>query len=151
MSGGRVMRQLLLAAGVVCAGGLVAQCVSAQSQTIMPGQAVGTSYRFNSVGTTFPQAGKKLGQPINIPPDSALMRRADPNNPLAAFRGSALDPSNVIAPVAGLGNGLENFFDKVKSAVGLSVQTPPARPNNVTPGIFRRNRERAKQMLWRRD
>ena len=117
----------------------------------MPGQAVGSSYRFNSVGSTFPQAGTKLGQPINIPADSPLMRRTDPNNPLDAFRGTALDPSNVIAPVAGVGNGLDNFFQKVKAAVGLSVQTPPAKPNNVTPGIFRRNRERAHQMMWRRD
>lgn len=144
------MRQLLLAAGVLCAAGVLAHWASAQNQAAMPGQAVGSGFRFNSVGSPFPQAGTRLGQPTNIPADSPLMRRADPNNPFDGFKGTNLDPGNVIAPLPG-GNAFENFLDKMKAAVGLSVKPPPARPNNVTPGIFRRNRERAHQMMWRRD
>lgn len=145
------MRQLLLAAGVLCASGGLARWATAQSQTAMPGQAVGSGFKFNAVGNPFPQAGTKVGQPINLPAEGPLMRRADPNNPFDGFRGTNLDPKSVIAPVPGSGNAFDRFYDQMKSAVGLSVQPPPARPNNVTPGIFRRNRERAKEMMWRRD
>jgi len=39
----------------------------------------------------------------------------------------------------------------LKSSIGLSPHMPVARPNNVTPGIFRRNRERAHERMWRQD
>jgi len=146
-----MMRQLLLAAGVLCASGILAHWASAQNQAAMPGQAVGSGFKFNAVGLPFPQAGTKIGQPTNIPTDTPLMRRADPNNPFDGFKGTSLDPKSVIAPIPGAGNGFEQFIEKMKAAVGLSVKPPPARPANVTPGIFRRNRERAQQMMWRRD
>jgi len=145
------MRQLLLAAGVLCASALLAHWAAAQNQTAMPGQAVGSTFKFQPVGSAFPQAGTKLGQPLNLPQDSALMRRTDLNNPFDGFRGTQLNPKNVIAPVPGAGNALERFYDKMKAAVGIAPKAPPPRPNNVTPGIFRRNRERAKEMMWRRD
>lgn len=147
------MRQLLLAAGVVCASGVVAHWASAQSQTAMPGQVVGTGFKFSPVGTQFPQVGTKVGQPLNVPADTPLMRRADPRNPFDGFRGTPLDPKTVVAPVPGIGdqNALERFYEKLKAAVGLSTNQPPPPPQNVTPGIFRRNRERAREMMWRRD
>ena len=90
---------------------------------------------------------------MNIPADTPLIRRANPNNPFDGFKGTTLDPKSVVAPVIGLGNqnALERFYDKMKSAVGLSTKPPAPPPQNVTPGIFRRNRERAKEQMWRRD
>ena len=118
------MRQLLLAAGVLCAAGVLTHA-TAQNQA-MPGQAVGTSFQFQPVGSQFPQAGSKVGQPVNIPADTPLMRRANPNNPFDSFRGTTLDPKSVVAPVIGLGNqsALERFYDKLKSSVGLSTKPP---------------------------
>jgi hypothetical protein len=145
------MRQLLLAAGALCAAGVLTHA-TAQNQA-MPGQPVGTTFQFAPVGKQFPQAGAKVGQPVNMPADTPLMRRANPNDPFDGFRGTTFDPKNVVAPVAGLGNQnvLERFYDKMKSAIGLSTKPPTAPPQNVTPGIFRRNRERAKEQMWRRD
>ena len=49
------MRQLLLAAGVLCTGGVAAHLATAQNQ-VMPGQVVSTMNNFHPVGTRFPQA-----------------------------------------------------------------------------------------------
>jgi hypothetical protein len=145
------MRQLVLAAGVVCA--VAAQLAPAQNQSAMPGQVVSSTVQFNRVGTTFPQVGARVGEPLNVPANTPFMRRANLNDPFDAFRGTNLDGKNVIAPVTGLGNqnALERFYDKLKSAVGLATQDPLPPPPTVTPGIFRRNRERAKERMWRRD
>jgi hypothetical protein len=146
------MRQLLLAAGVLCAAGVLAHWASAQNQNAMPGQMVGSGFQFNAVGTQFPQAGSKVGQPVNLPPDTPLMRRANPSDPFDVFRGTKLDPKSVAAPFPGGDkNALERFYDKLKSAVGLSTQPSLPPPQMVTPGIFRRNRERAQERMWRRD
>ena len=127
------MRQLLLAAGALCASVMLPHQALAQNQTVMPGQAVGTGFKFNSIGLPFPQSGTKIGQPTNIPDDSPLMRRADPNNPFDGFRGTALDPSAVVAPIPGVGNAFENFIDKMKAAVGLSVKPPHRDPTTSPP------------------
>jgi hypothetical protein len=146
------MRQLLLAAGVLCAAGVLAHWASAQNQAAMPGQVVGSGFQFNAVGNQFPQAGTKVGQPVNLPPDTPLMRRSNPNDPFDVFRGTKLDPRNVAAPFPGGDkNALERFYDKLKSAVGLSTRPSLPPPQMVTPGIFRRNRERAEERMWRRD
>jgi hypothetical protein len=146
------MRQLLLAAGVLCAAGVLAHFAPAQNQATMPGQVVSSGFRFSPVGDQFPQAGTKVGQPVNLPPDTPLMRRASLNDPFDAFRGTRLDPKSVAAPFPGSDqNALERFYDKLKSAVGLQTKPSPAPPQMVTPGIFRRNRERAKEQMWRRD
>ncbi len=146
------MRQLLLAAGVLCAGGVAAHLATAQNE-VMPGQVVSTINNFQQVGTRLPQVGQKVGQPINMPPDTPLMRRYDPSKPFDAFKGTNLDKRMVAAPVpliAGDQTVLERFYDKLKSVVGISTKTIPE-PPNVTPGIFRRNRERARERMWRWD
>lgn len=148
------MRHLLLAAGVLCVAGVVAHWAVAQNQ-MMSGQVVSTTFgtsTFQQVGTQFPQAAPRVGQPLNVPADTPLMRRADPNRPFDAFKGTNIDPRSVIAPVLGTGDQsvLAKFYDKLKSAVGLSTKTI-APPQNVTPGIFRRNRERARERMWRLD
>lgn len=147
------MRQLLLAAGVLCAGGAAAHLATAQNNEVMPGQVVSTINNFQTVGTRFPQVGERVGQPINMPEDTPLMRRYDPSRPFDAFKGTHIDKNMVVAPVpiiAGDQNLLERFYDKLKSVVGISTKTLPP-PPNVTPGIFRRNRERAQERMWRRD
>ena len=154
------MRQLALAFGVLCAAA-VAHRAGAQNPTqnppqtnpLMQGQVVGTVVKFNPVGTTLPQAGARVGQPLNMPAESPLMRRADLSKPFDAFRGTNLSPSNVVAPVPGLSNAtsLERFYEKMKASIGLGTKPAMPAPPTVTPGIFRRNRERAKEQMWWRD
>ena len=150
------MRRLWLAAGVVCAAAGLAHWASAQNA--MPGQMVGTGIAtFNTVGTPISKAAPPAGKPLNVPDDTPMMFRYDPNNPLAGFKGngSTIDTSMLVAPVPGIGDqsAIGRFYDKVKSAVGLGAKSV-APQQTVTPGIFRRNRERhnqMNQMLWRRD
>ena len=145
------MRQLVLTAGTLCAAAALAHWASAQNQ-VMPGQVVGTTLNANPVGTRFPEAAPKVGQPVNLPPDTPLMRRYDPNKPLDVFKGTTLSPSQLVAPAPGIGDqsALARFYDKLKASVGLSTRSV-APPPNVTPGIFRRNRERARERMWRWD
>ena len=112
------MRQLVLAAGIVCAVAAAAHWATAQSNAVMPGQTVGTGFNFQTVGTQLPQFGTPVGQPLNMPADTPLVRRANLNRPFDAFKGTNLDPNNVVAPVIGLGNqnALEKLYDKVKAA-----------------------------------
>jgi len=148
------MRQLLLAGGVLCAAGLLAHWAAAQNQA-MPGQVVGTGLNginFSPVGTQFPKAGAPAGQPVNLPAETPFLRRADPNNPLDAFRGTSIDPKTIVGGVpGGSQSAVAQFYDKLKAAVGLSAKPAPPPSPNVTPGIFRRNRERIQERMWRRD
>lgn len=141
------MRQLVLAAGAVCAAGWLAVRVAGQGPA-MPGQVIGTGYNLPQVGNRLPAAGQKVG----TAPNNAMMRPYDPARPLDQLQGTNIDPATVLAPVAGFGDqsGLDKFYAKLKSMVGVSPRVGPTRPN-VTPGIFRRNRERAEERMWRRD
>jgi len=146
------MRQPALAAGGLCAAAILAHFAPAQNQAAMPGQVVGSGFRFKSVGEQFPQAGTKVGQPTNLPPETPLMRRSNISDPFDAFRGTKIAPKSVAAPFPGSDQtALERFYERMKSAVGPSTKAMPAPPQMVTPGIFRRNRERAKEQMWRRD
>ena len=118
----------------------------------MPGQAVGSGVQFNTVGNQFPQAGSKVGQPLNVPPDTPLMRRSNPNDPFDAFRGSKLDPKSVARAVSRLGSECTRALLRQAQVRGRPLD--PAilpKPEMVTPGIFRRNRERAQERRWRQD
>ena len=145
------MRQLWLAAGAVCA---LAGVANGQVNT-MPGQVVGTTVNFNAtnpVGTKIPRAGTPVGQPINMPAETPLLRRYDPNRPYDVFKGTNLSTSQLVAPVVGYGDqsALEKFYDKLKGIVGLAKPADLRAPN-YTPGIGRRNRERAEERMWRRN
>jgi hypothetical protein len=144
------MRQLMLTVGVVCVAAGAAGWVVAQNPT-MPGQFVGTGYTLSPVGQASPKVGQPIGQPINLPVSNPLMRPYDPSRPLDAFKGTNIDPKLVIAPTMGSANS--NLFtrslDQVKEILGLSK--PVAPQAMVTPGIFRRSRERIEQRMWRRD
>jgi hypothetical protein len=152
------MRQLGAAVAAACAVGLFVGEAAGQSggngmPAAMPGQVVGTPLQLNTVGTPVqraaPPAGDQLGNP--------LMRPYDPTKPLDVFKGTAIDPKTVIAPVMGYpGTGgqdpnlLERLYQKLATVTGFYKPSDPQRPT-YTPGISRRNRERAMQRLWRRD
>lgn len=144
------MRHLALAAGVVCAAVGVTSWVTAQAPG-MPGQVVGTGYTMQQVGHQLPRVGQPVGQPINIPPNSPMMRPYDPNRPYDVFKGTNIDPRSVVTPPqAGTGsNVFTRTYDQVKSILGMTKTVAPT--GTVTPGILRRNRERAAERMWRRD
>jgi hypothetical protein len=148
------MRQLWLAAGAVCALAGFANPASGQVNT-MPGQVVGTTVNFNNltpVGQKLPRVGTPVGQPLNMPAETPLLRRYDPNRPYDVLKGTNLSTSQIAAPVVGIGDqsALEKFYDKLKGIIGLA-KPGEFRAPNYTPGIGRRNRERAEERMWRRD
>jgi hypothetical protein len=96
-----------------------------------------------------PQAGTNIGSPLSGRP-------YDPSNPLGVFKGTGIDPKSVVAPVSGLpGTQQPDLLDRVSAKLGSVTSffrpSPPPQQKMITPGIFRRNRERAQQANWRRD
>ncbi|HEX4614136.1 MAG TPA: hypothetical protein VH092_38490 [Urbifossiella sp.] len=154
------MRHLLaLAATAATAGAAAAQFGTATGGvttsgggTSMPGQVVGSTPGLaggtpQPIGTHQPQVGTPPGRPY------------DPSRPLDVFKGTGVDPNSVIAPLspypslpAPEKNLIDRLYDRLDSVLTFS-HTPKAvpRPPNVTPGIFRRNRERVDDRMWRRD
>jgi hypothetical protein len=140
------MGRYITALGLTCA---LAGAAAAQA---MPGQVVSNGVSLSPaaprVPAAAPQAGKNIGNP--------LLRPYDPNRPLDALKGTNLNPSQVVAPVQGLGGTqqpdlLDRVYDKLSSVTKfLRPSSPAPQTQGVTPGIFRRNRER-NQMNWRRD
>jgi hypothetical protein len=147
------MRHLVLAAGAVCAAGWLAARVEGQGQG-MPGQVVGTGFTVPGVGTSPPRAAPPAGQRVGTTPGGPMSRPYDPSRPLDQFKGTNLDPQLVAAPVQGFGDqsAFDKLYAKMRAMIGLPPTVGPTvtRPN-YTPGIARRNRERAEQRMWRRD
>lgn len=147
------MRRLLLAVGVACAtaGGASAQgSMTASGNALMPGQGVGTGFSLPGVGTRQPQAVPSAGAPVG----GLSSRPYDPSRPYDVFKGTGLDAKSVVAPVQAMGsdqpNILDRLYQKMGSVFGFTKPSTPAKPN-YTPGIARRNRERAEMRMWRRD
>jgi hypothetical protein len=161
------MRHLL----VLAALGAAAGTASAQSGTVtggvsttragsgvpasMPGQVVGSG--FNLAGSAPQPVGKMLP-----PAADPLMRPYDPSRPLEMFKGTGISPNQVIAPISAFPplpgqekNLIDRLYDRLDSALNVNffsrAPEPVAPPMNVTPGIFRRNRERLADRMWRRD
>jgi hypothetical protein len=118
----------------------------------MPGQVVG-SYREQTfpIGNRFPNAAPQAGLPITA---NGTMRPYDPNNPYSIFKGTNIDPKQVLAPLVGPDgkpmdppDGLDSISASIKAF--FTRHPPPPRPP-YTPGITRRTRERIHN-LWRRD
>ena len=149
------MRQLLLAAGAVCAVGWLAARGTTQVNT-MPGQIVGNGFNVSgsvrNVGNAIPRAAPQGGRPINLPADSAMMRPYDPAHPYDAFKGTGLTTDQLAAPVSGVGDQsmLSKLKDKLKSVMGMTG-TVTSHRSTYFPSLSRRNRERAEARLWRRD
>lgn len=119
----------------------------------MPGQTVGSSYNLNPGGSTIPRAAPQAGTPIGNP----LTRPYDPSRPMDMFKGSGIDPKTVVTPLSafpGLPTQNPSILDRLNSKLGSVVTyfrpSEPPRPT-YTPGISRRNRERAMERNWRRD
>ena len=165
------MRRLL----AVAALGAAAGTATAQSGTVtggvttsrtgngsaMPGQVVGSGFNLagsapQPIGTPLPPSGTPLaaGMPASRP--------YDPNRPLDMFRGTGIKTNQMVAPISAfpplLGqekNLIDRMYDKLDAVFTYNPFTRPTeapeRPTNVTPGIFRRNRERFDDRMWRRD
>jgi len=116
------------------------------------GQVVSTGFNLNPAGNRVPAAAPPAGTNVGNP----LLRPYDPNRPLDAFKGTNLSAKNVVAPVTGIPGTqqpdlLDRVYDKLGSVTKFFRPSAPQTPTQtVTPGIFRRNRERNK-MEWRRD
>lgn len=151
------MRRWALAAGVACAVLLThsarAQNGATVGGTTMPGQIVGSySGNVNTVGQRLPQAASPIGQSVSA---NQLMRPYDPSRPYDVFKGTNIDPKQVLAPLVGPDgrpveppDALDKLSEKLKSMLGLARPALPRPP--YVPGISRRNRERH-QHMWRRD
>lgn len=158
----------LLALGAACAlsataaaqsgtvtGGTTTTRVGGGAVPSMPGQAVGTGFSLPGAAGSTPQpVGQKLPQVGN-----ALSRPYDPSRPLDVFKGTGIDPKSVVAPISAFPpvpgpqpDLVDRLYAKLTSFVSFAKPTAPlAQPPNVTPGIFRRNRERLDERMWRRD
>ena len=145
------MRQWLTALGATCA--LAATATAQQAAPPLGGgQMVGSNTNVSltpaapRVPAAAPQAGKSIGSP--------LLRPYDPTRPYDALKGTGLNAKDVIAPVTGTKqlDLMDRVTDKLNSVTRFLTPSPPAMAaqTTVTPGIFRRNRERNK-MEWRRD
>lgn len=148
------MRRVVLAVGVLCAVGLTGRGTAQNGAgNAMPGQVVG-SYRgqVNPVGNRLPAAAPQAGQSITA---NAQQRPYDPSRPYDVFKGTNIDPKNVLAPITGPDgkpvtppDSLDLLSEKIKAFFVKPAPAPPRPP--YVPGISRRNRER-QEMLWRRD
>ncbi|MCS7020969.1 MAG: hypothetical protein NZU63_03955 [Gemmataceae bacterium] len=114
----------------------------------LPGQVIATSYQF-SPPLPQPQPLPRVGSPVGVPLSSPLLVPYDPRRPLDPLRAAGRDTAPLTAPVQGYGDQsfFERFLAKIKAVFGVST-TPVAPPPNVTPGIFRRNRQAFRQRLW---
>lgn len=138
--------------GLVVAGAVASAQTNGTNPLLSSGTPVGSPL-MKSVGTPVAAAAPKVGTPVGTPPGG------QPNQ-------SALPPSfnfdlkNVVAPVNPeyLPPSLrpqqkeslyEAAFKKWLEAFGLAK--PPEIKNNFTPGMSRRNRERARERSWWRD
>ena len=156
------MRRLLAVAALGAATGTA----HAQSGTVtggvtrtgggaaMPGQVVGNG--FNLAGSTPQPTGTPAG--AGMPGGKAY----DPSRPLDVFRGTGINTNQMVTPVPTFPplpgqekNLIDRLYDKLDAVVSFNpfARAPeaPERPANVTPGIFRRNRERFDSRTWRRD
>jgi hypothetical protein len=128
----------------------------AQSNEANPLLSSGTpvgSPLLKSVGTPVASAAPKVGTPVGTPPGGQPNQSSIPP-------GFNFDLKNVVAPVNAeyLPPALrpqqkeslyEAAFRKWLEAFGLSK--PPEIKNTFTPGMSRRNRERARERAWWRD
>jgi hypothetical protein len=160
------MRQL----GVMAAVALLAGSAAGQSGSFgslgppgstnnlpaaMPGQVVGTGVTLNPAGTQIARAVPARDDIKKL--DNPLMRPYDPSKPFDVFKGTNLDPTSVVAPVPGFPmtgqdpNLLQRLYTKIGTVTGfITPSTPVPRPT-YTPGLSRRNKERAMERTWRRD
>jgi hypothetical protein len=140
-----------LLAGVALAGAASAQQPStytvAPSGAAMPGTPVGAAMVMPA-GTAIPKAVPAAGAKVGTGP-AGIPAALDPRAP----QGQAIDLKNVVAPYPGMPNPSPSFWDQLQARWNalLGPSSPPVQSQNWTPGIARRNRERAKEQMRMRD
>jgi hypothetical protein len=155
------MRRWTKALGIACAVAGAVGITRAQfnippqsANTAMPGgQVVGSTYILNPAGNQLPQAAPQAGTPIGNP----LTQPYDPSRPMDQFKGTNIDPKSIVTPMSSFPSLqtqnrslLDRLNERLAAVVNFFEPSPPPRPT-WTPGISRRNRERAKERMWRRD
>jgi hypothetical protein len=113
-----------------------------------PGQVIASSYQFSPpvpTSQTLPRVGAPVGSSLPRPWGTPY----DPRRPLDPLRAAGLNTNTLVAPVQGYGDQsfFDRFLDRIKATFGLT-SAPINPPPNVTPGIFRRNRQAHRQRLW---
>jgi hypothetical protein len=143
------MRRMIAAIGLACAA-----ASPAAAQFTVPGQPVGTAFNLPNVGNRIPKAAPPAAMPIGTP----HILPYDPARHLDVFKGTNIDPNSVVGPVSGFPgiatqqpNLLERIYTKIATFTGFYKPTLPNPVTTYTPGITRRNRERADDRMWRRD
>ena len=150
------MPRLLLTAGVVFALVGSAGQALAQNTDVMPGAVVGSTGgdKFKLVGREEPRVGRPVGNPINLPTASGLMRPYNPANPYEAFQGTNLSAKSVVAPANGYPSNVptsafDQFINTIKTIAG--IDTKPMVQRVYTPGIYRRDHQRVQERMFVRD
>ena len=138
-----------MALGFACA---VAGFASAQESPLGGGQVVSPAFTLTPAAPRVPAAAPPAGTNVGNP----FMRPYDPSRPLDALKGTNLSARDVVAPVPGFpGTQQPDLLDRLSEKLSsvtrfFKPSAPEMTPATVTPGIFRRNRERNK-MPFRRD
>jgi hypothetical protein len=153
------MRRWIAAVVATCAFSAPAFCQfgsgTAQGIAPLPGEIVSNPVLLSNAGMRLPAAAPPAGQRIGSP----LTRPYDTTDPLSVFKGTNIDTSALVAPVGTPGNGMNQpgLIGSINAKLDAVTHffrpsTPALTTRTITPGIFRRNRERAKErMLWQRD
>ncbi len=136
-----------------CGGAALAGPAAAQQppQTVnvtatpfqMPGTPVGTPL-VQPVGAAIPKAAPSVGSPVGTGP-GGIPGALNPGG--GAPPGRVIDTSNVVAPYPGMPSPPPSFWDKLQQRwfALLGSNQPAQKPTQWTPGIARRNRERARE------
>jgi hypothetical protein len=118
----------------------------------MPGLTVGKAL-LKPVGTQLPKAAPPAGSPVGSAPGGS-----NPTDLTGTLPGQKIDRSAVVGPLPDTFDMIPaepSLWDKfvAKFGASLGLISPEPRAPNWTPGISRRNRERAMQpaQQWRRD
>ena len=149
------MRQMLAAVAAACAvvaattGRAAAQIGNSQA-AIPGGQVVSTSYPLKAGGAMIPRAVSPAGTPIGSP----LMNPMS-GNVINPYKQPGFDPSLIVAPASGFPGSpspdlIDKLYDKLDSVTSFFRPAPSPRPT-YTPGISRRNKERAMERNFHRD
>ncbi|MGL6075035.1 MAG: hypothetical protein ACRC8S_12820 [Fimbriiglobus sp.] len=144
----RRMRGWLAVAGisVTLASQGLAQTPAPAAPVSMPGTTVGSSMAkpiLTPVGSRLPSAAPQVGTPISGLASSKPGAIGPGANGATQPQGKPIDMKNVVAPYPNMPKE-STFWEKLEERwfAMFESDTPAVRPN-YTPGIGRRNRERA--------
>lgn len=148
-----------------CALGLAAGPAGAQfgspgpatgsSPAVIPGgQVVSSTVNLNSAGAAIPKATMPAGTGIGSP----LTKPYDPYRPQDVLKDSKIDPKLLVVPLSSfstLPGDPPDLVDKLNEKLGAVTRffrpTTTDPPKVYTPGLTRRNKERAAERMRRRD